>query len=64
MYTIHFKLVLLNSLLDPFIMKPVQVDRGAIPYLMDGANCMCPGLTSPGGRLEADFAAGEFVVIE
>ena len=27
----------------------VQVDDGAIPYLLGGANIMCPGLTKPNG---------------
>ena len=27
----------------------VQVDAGAIPYLLGGANIMCPGLTKPNG---------------
>lgn len=26
----------------------VTVDKGAIPYLLGGANVMCPGLTNPG----------------
>lgn len=34
--------------LDPFIMPTVQVDRGAIKFVMQGANIMCPGLTSAG----------------
>ena len=35
----------------PTTLKQVQVDKGAIPFLMAGANCMCPGLTSPEGKL-------------
>ncbi len=30
---------------------PQQVDKGAIKFVLSGANIMCPGLTSPGGRL-------------
>lgn len=29
----------------------VQVDRGAIKFVLSGANVMCPGLTSPGAKL-------------
>jgi PUA domain protein len=32
----------------------VTVDRGAIPFLLGGANVMCPGLTNPGGRMPDD----------
>eukprot|EP00271_Cylindrocystis_brebissonii_P012900 TRINITY_DN32407_c0_g1_i1.p1 TRINITY_DN32407_c0_g1~~TRINITY_DN32407_c0_g1_i1.p1 ORF type:complete len:183 (-),score=37.13 TRINITY_DN32407_c0_g1_i1:437-985(-) len=35
----------------PDVMKKVQVDRGAIKFVMAGANIMCPGLTSKGGAL-------------
>jgi len=36
----------------PNIMKKFQVDRGAIKFVLSGANIMCPGLTSPGGALD------------
>eukprot|EP00543_Licmophora_paradoxa_P004491 CAMPEP_0202446088 /NCGR_PEP_ID=MMETSP1360-20130828/4722_1 /ASSEMBLY_ACC=CAM_ASM_000848 /TAXON_ID=515479 /ORGANISM="Licmophora paradoxa, Strain CCMP2313" /LENGTH=202 /DNA_ID=CAMNT_0049062517 /DNA_START=56 /DNA_END=664 /DNA_ORIENTATION=+ len=37
----------------------VQVDKGAIPFLLGGANCMCPGLTkSPGSRMAEDTEEG------
>lgn len=29
----------------------VQVDRGAIKFVLSGANIMCPGLTSAGAKL-------------
>lgn len=29
----------------------VTVDKGAIPFILGGANIMCPGLTNPGGVL-------------
>ncbi|CAI7905529.1 unnamed protein product, partial [Closterium sp. NIES-53] len=35
---------------DPGMMCKMQVDRGAIKFVMPGANIMCPGLTSPGGK--------------
>jgi len=30
----------------------MQVDKGAIKHVMTGANIMCPGLTSKGGKME------------
>ena len=36
---------------DPFILPHQQVDKGAIKFVLSGANIMCPGLTSPGARL-------------
>ncbi len=36
---------------DPSILPKVQVDRGAIRFLLAGANMMCPGMTSAGGWL-------------
>merc|ERR1711915_812631 len=35
----------------PFILPHQQVDKGAIKYVLSGANIMCPGLTSPGAKL-------------
>ncbi|PPQ68929.1 hypothetical protein CVT25_009023 [Psilocybe cyanescens] len=35
----------------PYILPKVQVDRGAIRFLLAGAHMMCPGMTSKGGRL-------------
>ncbi|KAI5953052.1 TMA20 [Candida theae] len=35
----------------PTLFPRVQVDRGAIKFVMSGANIMCPGLTSKGGEL-------------
>jgi PUA domain protein len=32
----------------------VTVDKGAIPFLLGGANTMCPGLTNPGGEMPPD----------
>ena len=51
---------------DPYILPQVQVDRGAIRFLLAGAHMMCPGLTSPGGRLppaEAAIPAERMVAI-
>ncbi|KAJ4756520.1 Malignant T-cell-amplified sequence 1 [Rhynchospora pubera] len=38
----------------PNVMKKFQVDRGAIKFVLSGANIMCPGLTSPGGVLDEE----------
>jgi malignant T-cell-amplified sequence len=40
--------------LDPYILPALKVDRGAIRFLLAGANMMCPGLTSAGGYLPPD----------
>ena len=45
-----------NKKTDPFILPAVKVDRGAIRFLLAGANMMCPGLTSAGGYLPPDDA--------
>ncbi|KAK4795758.1 hypothetical protein SAY86_028084 [Trapa natans] len=48
---------------DPNIMKKLQVDRGAIKFVLSGANIMCPGLTSPGGALDDEVEAETPVAI-
>lgn len=35
----------------PSAFPSVKVDRGAIKFVLSGANIMCPGLTSPGADL-------------
>mmetsp|Transcript_11385 Transcript_11385/g.11705 ORF Transcript_11385/g.11705 Transcript_11385/m.11705 type:complete len:98 (-) Transcript_11385:56-349(-) len=35
----------------PFLLPSCQVDKGAIKFVIGGANIMCPGITSPGGVL-------------
>lgn len=50
LYPLNFTL----PLSDPDIMKKFQVDRGAIKFVLSGANIMCPGLTSPGGALDEE----------
>lgn len=48
----------------PGIMKSVRVDRGAIKYILRGADVMCPGLTSEGGELpDENYPAGTPVAI-
>ncbi|XP_077845660.1 malignant T-cell-amplified sequence 1 isoform X2 [Macaca mulatta] len=41
----------ISFLIDPFILPHQQVDKGAIKFVLSGANIMCPGLTSPGAKL-------------
>ncbi|CAG9762766.1 unnamed protein product [Ceutorhynchus assimilis] len=36
---------------DPFFLPMQQVDKGAIRFVLSGANIMCPGLTSPGAQM-------------
>lgn len=38
-----------------------QVDKGAIRFVLSGANIMCPGLTSPGAKM-TDVPKGTVVV--
>ncbi|CAA3016161.1 malignant T-cell-amplified sequence 1 homolog [Olea europaea subsp. europaea] len=47
----------------PNVMKKLQVDRGAIKFVISGANIMCPGLTSPGGALDNEVEAETPVAI-
>ncbi|KAL0273330.1 UNVERIFIED_CONTAM: hypothetical protein PYX00_006023 [Menopon gallinae] len=35
----------------PFFLPWEQVDKGAIKFVLSGANIMCPGLTSPGAKM-------------
>ncbi len=46
----------------PHIMPKFQVDKGAIRFVLAGANIMCPGLTSSGGKMD-DVEAGSIVAI-
>ena len=47
----------------------VAVDKGAIPFVLGGANIMCPGLTNEGGEMPPDgedglgLAKGDGVVV-
>lgn len=49
----------------PEAFPTVQVDRGAIKFVMAGSNIMCPGLTSPGAALPdaPGFEKDTFVVV-
>ena len=62
----------------PESLPRIRIDRGAIRFVLSGANLMVPGLTSPGGRLPSaenaeddeerygkeDLNAGTLVVVE
>lgn len=47
----------------PDIAPTMQVDRGAIKFVLSGANIMCPGLTSPGGKVPDDILSEQVVTI-
>jgi len=36
------------------VFQQVQVDQGAIPFILGGAHIMCPGLTNAGGHMPPD----------
>jgi len=39
----------------------LQVDRGAVRFILSGANIMCPGLTSKGARMDEDLPVDTIV---
>ncbi|CAM9433933.1 unnamed protein product [Ectocarpus fasciculatus] len=45
------------------MMPTMRVDKGAISFVMNGANIMCQGFTSKGGRIETPLEAGAAVCI-
>jgi len=47
----------------PFICPLMQVDRGAITFVLSGANIMCPGLTSKGAIMTPDLPADSVVTV-
>ena len=47
----------------PDCMPRVQVDRGAIRFVLKGADVMCPGLTSVGGRVESGLGVETAVAV-
>jgi len=47
----------------PDIAPKMQVDKGAITYVLSGANIMCPGLTSPGGQVPDEIESEKVVTI-
>ena len=47
----------------PYIMPQLQCDKGAIKHVLTGADIMCPGLTSPGGKIDPVITKGQVVVL-
>ena len=47
----------------PFILPHQQVDKGAIKFVLNGSNIMCPGLTSPGAKLKQGSGKGSVVAV-
>ncbi|KAJ8655238.1 hypothetical protein O0I10_009106 [Lichtheimia ornata] len=47
----------------PDLLPKLQVDRGAIKFVLSGANIMCPGLTSKGARMDVDLPEESMVAI-
>lgn len=41
----------------------MQVDKGAINFVLSGANIMCPGLTSKGAKMTPLLKEGQVVTI-
>jgi len=48
----------------PDLLPTVQVDRGAIKFVMKGADIMCPGLTSAGGDISTPIEKDTIVAIK
>lgn len=46
----------------PDMLPTMQVDKGALKFILRGSNIMCPGLTSAGGRMD-DVDVGTVVKI-
>lgn len=42
----------------PDMMKKLRADKGAIKFVLSGANIMCPGLTSPGATMHDEVGQG------
>jgi PUA domain protein len=47
----------------PAMVNKMQVDKGAIRFVLAGANIMCPGFTSPGGDMPVSIEAEQPVAI-
>ena len=46
----------------PYMMTQIQCDKGAIKHVLGGADVMCPGLTSAGGKIDPEIVKGQIVV--
>jgi predicted RNA-binding protein (TIGR00451 family) len=40
----------------PDMMPKLRTDKGAIKFVLSGANIMCPGLTSPGATIHDEVS--------
>mmetsp|Transcript_34597 Transcript_34597/g.50568 ORF Transcript_34597/g.50568 Transcript_34597/m.50568 type:complete len:183 (+) Transcript_34597:202-750(+) len=47
----------------PCLWPVMQVDQGAIRFVLNGANIMCQGFTSAGGAMPEEFPANTAVII-
>jgi len=48
----------------PFMLPHMQTDKGAIKHvIVTGANVMCPGLTTPGAKLDENVPAKTVVAV-
>lgn len=47
----------------PTLLPRMQVDKGAIRFILSGAVIMCPGLTSPGGKITPNVDKEKFVAV-
>lgn len=47
----------------PYLLPKWRCDKGAIKFLMNGSNVMCPGLTHPNAKLEDYIEKGKPVAI-
>lgn len=62
--TLHAIYILYNNVAVPADILPrVQVDKGAIKFLLQGADVMAPGLTSAAGFLPDGLEKDQLVVI-
>lgn len=59
----YLSLLVVCDLLVPDMMESVQVDSGAIKFILSGADIMCPGLTSAGGRIRPELKEGAVVAV-
>ena len=48
--------------IDPNMLPKLQVDKGAIKFILSGANIMAPGLTSRGACMDTDLPSDTVVV--
>ncbi|KAL2315432.1 PUA domain-containing protein [Schizosaccharomyces pombe] len=75
LYTLNGEIILFQHFDGPIIpslrlvhkcpdaFTQVRVDRGAIKFLLSGANIMIPGLVSKGGNLPDDIEKDQYVIV-